>query len=248
LPESQFGTALAPYLPALERRDTALNQDANLKSLLRQAGDDPAMHQCQDGFFDRVYWQPAASFAQALGAVTPLGGTVVYDSVVHGSWSSIRDRTTAQFGKLADIGEKIWIEHYIDVRRAWLASFANSPLRFTVYRMDSLRALAQGSWDLPLPLTVRGLAITQDILTSPQPIRASAQMTEQRFLQLRLPYMQGSDVKAVQDALIRTGAGITADGVFGPATEAAVKAYQTAHQMVSDGIVGPATSAMLGAS
>lgn len=49
------------------------------------------------------------------------------------------------------------------------------------------------------------------------------------------------DVKTLQSKL-----GITADGIFGSATETAVKAFQTAHGLVADGIVGAKTWAALG--
>lgn len=48
--------------------------------------------------------------------------------------------------------------------------------------------------------------------------------------------MISAEVTALQNAL-----GITADGNFGPKTEAAVKAFQASHGLTPDGIVGPKT-------
>lgn len=59
-----------------------------------------------------------------------------------------------------------------------------------------------------------------------------------RTLRRGSPYT--SDVVVLQKRL-----GITADGKFGPGTEAAVKAYQRAHNLTVDGVVGPATWASL---
>ena len=47
---------------------------------------------------------------------------------------------------------------------------------------------------------------------------------------------KGETVKLVQTKL-----GLTADGVFGPGTERAVKAWQSANGLAADGIVGPAS-------
>jgi hypothetical protein len=49
------------------------------------------------------------------------------------------------------------------------------------------------------------------------------------------------DIRAVQRRV-----GVSADGIFGPATERAVKRWQRRHGLVADGIVGPQTRAAMG--
>lgn len=55
----------------------------------------------------------------------------------------------------------------------------------------------------------------------------------------------GADVTVLQTRLGRHGFLILADGWFGPATEAAVRAFQRANDQVADGIAGPRTQAAL---
>jgi peptidoglycan hydrolase-like protein with peptidoglycan-binding domain len=52
-------------------------------------------------------------------------------------------------------------------------------------------------------------------------------------------------VRTLQHLLHARGHGVTVDGVFGPVTEAAVKAFQTSEGLSVDGIVGPQTWAAL---
>ena len=51
---------------------------------------------------------------------------------------------------------------------------------------------------------------------------------------------KGDDVKKLQEKL-----GLTADGAFGPGTEAKVKAWQAANGLTADGLVGAGTWAKM---
>ena len=58
------------------------------------------------------------------------------------------------------------------------------------------------------------------------------------------PGAQSTDtVRALQQKL-----GVSADGVYGPRTRAAVKRFQRAHGLAADGVAGPQTLAALGLS
>lgn len=52
---------------------------------------------------------------------------------------------------------------------------------------------------------------------------------------------RGEAVKRLQRRLNDFGLGLIVDGIFGPATEAAVKQYQRDNRLKVDGIVGPET-------
>jgi hypothetical protein len=63
---------------------------------------------------------------------------------------------------------------------------------------------------------------------------------------MRIPD-RGENVAALQRALNEHGAKLTADGIFGPATDAALRAFQRQAGLVADGIAGPKTLAALAA-
>ena len=68
---------------------------------------------------------------------------------------------------------------------------------------------------------------TREYLTAPVPVLARGAV--------------GEDVRRLQALLNSFGYGLEADGSFGPATDAAVLAFQKAHRLEPDGSVGPRT-------
>ncbi|MFP4121935.1 MAG: peptidoglycan-binding protein [Coleofasciculus sp.] len=66
------------------------------------------------------------------------------------------------------------------------------------------------------------------------------------IIKLTSPYMHGKDVRKIQQALADAKIDVGVDGVFGPGTQAAVKLFQKARNLITDGVVGPATLVQLG--
>lgn len=64
----------------------------------------------------------------------------------------------------------------------------------------------------------------------------------ERLLYLRQPRLRGDDVADLQDLLTRLGFDCQkVDGVFGPNTDVAIRAFQAEMGLTVDGILGPAT-------
>lgn len=131
-------------------------------ALLKQAGSDPKMHQAQDAVFDEVYWAPAANACAAMGLQSALAHAVIYDTCIHsgpGMVANMRNRFAA-VPPVKGGDEKEFIKQYCQARETWLAASSNELVRRTVYRMDAFQALmAEGNWDLRLPLAIRGVVI-----------------------------------------------------------------------------------------
>jgi chitosanase len=246
-PGAQFAAALNPYLPRLAARDLTLDTDMTLRGVLHAAGDDPVMRSVQDAFFDRNFWNPSVQGAAGAGVSSALGTNVVYDSHIQGAWTTIRNIINTNHGTASQIGEQAWINAYVNERKNWLASNPNSALQPTVYRMEAfLQLISDGKWDLSLPLTVRGVVISEGLLSAAAPLRVSAAAPSEATLQLQTPPMQGDDVRALQQALSNAGIKVTVDGAFGTSTDAAVRQFQRQKGLTVDGVVGPATRSALG--
>lgn len=238
---ARFGHRLSPWLARFEATDLSLDSDLRLHNLLRATADDPIMRETQDVFFDEVYWQTAARIAANLGIASALGTAVVYDSTVHGSWKSMRDRTIAQSGALVTLGEKKWITAYVNTRRAWLTSHPRSDLRKTAYRMEAfLRLIEQGYWGLELPLVVRGAEISQSTLRATPPGCYDGPQPGTRSIALQTPLARGLDVRLVQLGLSENGIAIKADGIFGQTSVNLLKKYQAAAGLPTTGVADAA--------
>lgn len=226
-PGATFARQLKPYLPRLQARDTALDVDIRLKNLLRASADNPVMRAAQDGFFDRHYWQPAASEAATADILSPLGVAAVYDSLVHGSWTAMRDRTNSERGTLAALGEHGWIKAYLETRRTWLATNPRPDLRLTVYRMDALLDLASHeAWQLDMPLVVRGVEISAFTLAGDPPGCYSGPAPGSRDLSVQSPLLRGADVRLLQLEIATPARPLAADGIYGTATGDAFRMFQ----------------------
>jgi chitosanase len=243
----KYADALEPYLSAFDRCDLCLDNNEKVKSLLWLAGKDPVMATVQDRFFDRLYWEPSLKEAKTIGIELPLSATVVYDSKIHGSYYKIKAMTIDKYGTVDEIGEKDWIKNYICLRKEWLSNHRNTLIRKTVYRMDSLGELVEKKrWNLDLPLVVRSIVISEELFKEMDcwPIIASASDRRERVLLLTVPRMRGEDVKQLQRSLHLPREKI--DGIFGPATDQAVRDFQEKNGLKIDGRVGPLTRAELG--
>lgn len=161
---------LKQFVPKLALNESAKVDPKNIPSwakylmgVLKTAGADPIMQECQDVVFDADYWVPAVGHTSALGIQSALGHLVVYDTCIHsgpGGVAIIR----ARFPELPPAkggDEKAWVQAYVNARRGWLAGNKNPIVQRTVYRMDAFNEMIKaGNWDLATPMTVRGVKIS----------------------------------------------------------------------------------------
>jgi Glycosyl hydrolase family 46 len=146
----------APYLAVMGKKHIA---DPEFKTLLQEAGKEPAMAQAQTEIFDQKYLGPAFAWAKKYGFTKPLSFLVIADSFLHSG--SMLDFLLNRFPeKKPAVGgdEDAWIKAYLRERREWLGTHSNSILRGTVYRADCyLREIKKDNWSLAAsPVSMHG--------------------------------------------------------------------------------------------
>lgn len=140
-------------------------KDPQLRDLLTRAGDDPVMQAAQEEVFEVHYMRPAIAAWAGSGFVESLSLAVLYDSMIHGSYATIRDLVPSA-------NERLWIPKYLGRRRREFsiagtpgARFKNPILRNTLYRQDTFLALiARGNWALETPFLSHGVTVHEDDL------------------------------------------------------------------------------------
>ncbi|MBU0647538.1 chitosanase [Patescibacteria group bacterium] len=162
-----YASELSPYLLRAIDMDISLDDDKKFNLLLKQAGHDKIMQECQDALFEVGFWLPAMRIMSLRNYKFALSAAVIYDSRIHGAWGVVRDIVNTKHGYTGyeNTAETQYIQHYVSEREHWLANHKNPILHKTVYRMQEFeKLLAVNNWDLVLPITVRGLKIIEDVL------------------------------------------------------------------------------------
>jgi len=131
-----------------------LAADTTFKNALKAAASTKEMRGAQEAVAFERYLRPAIEECERVGFAMPLSLAVVYDSIVHGSWERLRDRT----GVVGN--ETDWIRKYVTTRDRWLKSV--SRLKKTSYRTQFfLGQIATSRWRLELPMNVHGVRLTE---------------------------------------------------------------------------------------
>ncbi|MBC6714809.1 DUF3380 domain-containing protein [Aurantimonas sp. DM33-3] len=137
------------------------------------------------------------------------------------------------------------VHELVDVARSGLRGQVELMLRFIkVNHLDD--ELEAGQWD-PFARGYNGPAYRKNRYA--QKMRAAAAMFGGRIVvsdgMLRMG-SKGARVRELQALLLRAGHAVGVDGDFGPATKAALVAFQKAAGLTPDGVYGPKTEAALG--
>ncbi|WP_330186346.1 chitosanase [Dactylosporangium sp. AC04546] len=183
---------------------------------------DPSFRQAQSDVLHERYFTPALLQARELGIGTPLGLAVIYDSLIqHGSGGPdgllalLRQAETKSGGTPKKIGERRWLEAFLEVRRSTLADPSEPAHQevwpYEVGRVDALISLLKDGHDqLVPPLVVAPYGTPRVIDLSPFDLIPS----------LAMPSMPGGGTTSGRPGGPGRSAGPTSSGQPRPSTSA----------------------------
>lgn len=155
-----FADKISDKIPLLGKGP--LVDDDDFISLLKLAGADPIMQNCQDLFFDTEYWVPSVTWAQTQGFTLPLSMLVIYDSFIQSGHVLLQIRQMfVEVPPAAGGDEKDWIEAYVSARQRWLRSRPLKALQDSAYRTRCfLEQIDHDNWNLDkTPIVVNGVKV-----------------------------------------------------------------------------------------
>ena len=252
-------SALRGYMPRVRSKDTSLRNDAGFKAALRAAGNDPAMQAAQDAAIIQSHYNPAAAAAGDWNVKSPLGVAMLYDTKIQGGMETVLSRAQARVGGKPgqnNVTERAFLVAFNAERRARLIALAQArgvntshgkALMNSTYRCDEFaKLLNSGNLQLAGPITVRGVTLQgANQNENDTPDQAPDADPSGSFVELKKGD-QGSKVQAVQQRLVdlnyMTQSSMnTGPGIFGPKTEASVRAFQQGEGLNVTGVVNKAT-------
>ena len=117
----------------------------------------------------------------------------------------------------------------------------------TTIRLAALSAALMFGVATVLPLTATAQTQPSPAPATQAPATPAAPMTSmpKKHMHHHRHHPGSAAVKSAQEALNKEGAALTADGIMGPKTHAALKSYQQAHGLKATGRLDKATRAAL---
>ena len=210
-----------------------------------------------DFFISRMKKTPIDGYAFVdVEDVTIVAPKATVTAIVNAFLARLTEKGVKKIGVYANLN---WFKNYIDRNKLpkdaliWLAHYdVKKPgIECDIWQHNSLgRMLGSnihvqgyaGKLDIDVAYTdvvVGGAAPAPAPPITPAPVPSKVYPTLKQG-------SKGDAVKRLQSLLVKAGYLIAVDGIFGPATAAAVRQYQQARKLIVDGIAGPKTLAALG--
>ena len=139
-----------------------LHADEEFKDLLRLAGQDHIMMECQEELYNEKYIRPSEIWASERGFSLPLSFLVILDSYIHSGTVPyfLRKRFIEPVPSRGG-DERQWVKDYVACRKRWMEKHENNLIRNCVYRMDCfITLILDDNWSLDKrPIFAHGIKL-----------------------------------------------------------------------------------------